>query len=99
MVDNVRALTEAIDLTDEILLLLDQEDFDAVRQLDERRLPLIKQAFAGSIDEVDQIKARHLLSLNQQVVERLNQFKQLVLEQQAKLRHSSKAVKAYQSHR
>ena len=44
-VNKLNALTEAISLTDEILLLLDQEDFEAVGELDAKRLPLIEQAF------------------------------------------------------
>lgn len=97
--DKINALSEAISLTDEILLLLDAEDFEGVGKLDAQRLPLIEQAFSGSIEEIDQIKARHLQSLNQQVVERLNLLRNAVLEQQARLRQSSKAARAYQSNR
>ena len=97
--DNANALANAISLTDEILALLEQEDFEAVSEVDARRLPLIQQAFSGSIDEIDQIKARHLQNLNQQVVERLEALRNSVLQQQAKLRQSSKAARAYQSNR
>lgn len=97
--DKATALTEAISLTDEILLLLDDQDFDGIGQLDARRLPLIEQAFSGSIEEIDQMRAWHLQSLNQQVVDRLNQFKDEVMQQQVQLRRSSTAAKAYQSNR
>lgn len=92
------ALTEAIALTDQILALLDDEDFDRVSVLEAQREPLIREAFAQSVEQIDQIKASHLQRLNQQVVEKLIAFKQSVLQQQQQMRQASKATVAYQSH-
>lgn len=91
------ALSEAISLTDEILNVLEESDFSAVSDLDARRQPLIIKAFSESVDQIDQIKARHLQNLNQQVVEKLSEFKQSVLQQQKQVRTASMATRAYNS--
>ena len=49
-------LTRAIEITDEILELLDDGDFESVWQLEETRQPLIKQAFTAPIEEIDLIR-------------------------------------------
>ncbi len=92
------ALTEAISITDEILSVLDDQDFSRVDELEARRQLLIRQAFAQSVEEIDRIKAIHLQNLNQQVVNKLSEFKQVVLQQQKQISTASKATKAYQSH-
>ncbi|MDH3448353.1 MAG: hypothetical protein OER87_07780 [Gammaproteobacteria bacterium] len=91
------ALAQAIILTDQILEVLETGEFDRVRELEAQRNPLIEQAFIDSIEEIDLIKAQHLKNLNQQVVDKLNLFKQQVMLQQARLRTATKAVHAYQS--
>lgn len=91
------ALCEAISLTDEILNVLDESDFEAVSDLDERRQALITKAFSESIEQIDVIKAQHLQNLNQQVVDKLNLLKQSVLCQQRQNQHAIKATKAYQN--
>ena len=96
--NNKCALGKAITLTNEILSVLEEKNFEAVSRLDASRQPLIQEAFAGSLEEIDQIKAHHLQSLNQQVVERLNEFKQTVLQQQRQVQNASKATRAYGSH-
>ncbi len=93
------ALMQAITLTDDILELLDAGEFDAVDAIDAKRQPLIHQAFAESIAEIDQIKAQHLKSLNDQVVLKLTGFRQSILNQQASLRSNSRAARAYQNTR
>jgi len=95
---NLAALTQAISLTNEILEVLEEKDFDRISELDARREPLIKLAFTASIEQIDVIKARHLQNLNQQVVEKLNEFKQFVLVEQERIRSASKASRAYESH-
>jgi len=95
--DSGTALKQAIALTDEILLLLEQGEFERVDQLEGQRKPLIEQAFMASVEEIDVIKAHHLKNLNQQVVDKLNLFKQTVILQQARTRNASKATKAYLS--
>jgi len=91
------ALLEAIALTDEILELLEQGEFQRVNELEAQRKPLIEQAFMTSIEEIDVIKAQHLKNLNQQVVDKLNLFKQSIILQQTRLRTASKASQAYLS--
>ena len=88
------ALSAAISLTDEILEVLDQGEFERVNELEGKRKPLIEQAFMASIEEIDLIKAHHLKNLNQQVVDKLNLFKQSVILQQASLRSASRSLRA-----
>lgn len=95
MMKTQAALTEAISLTDEILAVLDDQDFALIEALDSQRQPLIKLAFAQSVEDIDNIKAHHLQNLNQQVIEKLIGLKQSVLEQQQQIRKSSHASKAY----
>lgn len=92
-----QALSRAIELTDEILEVLEDGAFERVAQLDEARQTYIKQAFTESIEQIDLIRAQHLKSLNQQVVDRLDQFKQSIIAQQENLRNSAKAVHAYRA--
>ena len=89
------ALSVAIALTDEILEILEEGEFERVEELEARRKIYIEQAFADSIEHIDRIKAQHLQSLNQQVVEKLNLFKQSVILQQKRIRIASKATRAY----
>lgn len=88
-------LAKAIALTDEILQLLDNQDFDKVADLELQRAPLIQQAFTDTVEQIDQIKAIHLQKLNQQVVDRLTELKQSVLQRQKQIRQASKATQAY----
>ncbi len=96
--NNQAALMEAIKLTDQILTVLDDQDFDRLAELEIQREPLIRQAFSASVEQIDRIKATHLQNLNQRVVEKLRVFKQSVLQQQKQIRKASKATKAYISH-
>ena len=96
MSDPKAALTRAIELTDEILGLLDSGDFERISELEKAREPLVKQAFTESIEQVDLIKAHHLKNLNQQVVDRLTLFKQSIMLQQQRLKIGSKAASEYQ---
>lgn len=89
------ALGAAIALTDEILEILDDGEFERVDELEKKRKVLIEQAFADSIAQVDLIRAQHLQSLNQQVVDKLTLFKEAVILQQKRIRNASKASRAY----
>jgi hypothetical protein len=91
------ALVEAINLTDEILEVLENGEFGRVSELEATRKTYIEQAFTDSLEQIDQIKAEHLQNLNQQVVDKLNLFKQAVVIQQSRLRTASKASHAYMS--
>ena len=93
-----QALVQAIALTDDILALLEDADFERIDELDNLRQPLIKQAFSVSIEQIDLIRARHLQNLNQQVVSKLTLLKESVMQQQNHLRKASKASRAYTSH-
>ena len=92
------ALAESISITDEILSLLDGEDFSRVGELEDKRQLLIRQAFDQSIEDIDQIKAAHLNSLNQQVVLKLGQLKKGIMQQHQQIRAGTKATNAYQNH-
>lgn len=94
---NQLALTLAIELTDDVLLALDNQNFEKVDLLELKRQPLIEKAFSQSVEQIDHIKAIHLQNLNQQVVEKLIVFKQTIKFQQRKAMHASKATQAYQN--
>lgn len=91
------ALVAAIALTDEILEILEAGEFERVGELEKKRKVLIEQAFEDSIAQVDLIRAQHLQSLNQQVVDKLNLFKEAVVQQQKRIRNASRASRAYLS--
>ena len=93
-----QALEQAIELTDEILVLLDTAGFENLESIEQRRQSLIKQAFMESIEQIDLIRAEHLKNLNQQVVDKLTLFKQSVQSQQLQMRNASKATNAYRKH-
>jgi hypothetical protein len=61
-----QALLQAIELTDEILVVLESDGFGRIQELENARQSFIKQAFPESIHQLDQIKAEHLQKLNQQ---------------------------------
>lgn len=90
------SLEKAIALTDEILQVLEAGEFGRIDELDSLRQPLIKQAFNVSIEEINEIKARHLQNLNQQVVTRLTLFKDTVMGEQKRIRNASKGALQYQ---
>ena len=45
-------LATAIELTDEILELLDNRDFDKIANIETRREPLIRQAFSDAVEQI-----------------------------------------------
>mgnify|MGYP006089841429 FL=1 len=61
---NQLALTLAIELTDDVLLALDNQNFEKVDLLELKRQPLIEKAFSQSVEQIDHIKAIHLQNLN-----------------------------------
>lgn len=91
------SLKQAIALTDEILQLIEDGALDHLGEIEQRRQSLIKQAFADPMGEIDEIKARHLKNLNDQVVTKLTLFKKSVQLQQQKIRLASRAKQAYGS--
>jgi len=92
-----QALNTAINLTDEILELLESGEFERIGELEMKRKTYIEQVFVASVEQIDLIRAQHLQSLNQQVVDKLELFKQSVIIQQTHLRTASKASQAYLS--
>ncbi len=97
LMNKQQALSAAITLTDDILEILDDGGIERVNDLEAKRKLYIEQAFADSIEHVDLIKAQHLQSLNQQVVDKLILLKQSVAVQQKHIRIASKASRAYLS--
>jgi hypothetical protein len=95
---NQLALTQAIELTDDVLLALDNQNFERVDLLEFKRQPLIEEAFSQSVEQIDHMKAIHLQNLNQQVVEKLIVFRQTIKFQQRQAMNGSKATQAYQNH-
>ena len=92
-----QALNTAINLTDEILELLESGEFERIGELEMKRKSYIEQVFVASVEQIDLIRAQHLQNLNQQVVDKLELFKQSVIMQQTRLRTASKASQAYLS--
>ena len=92
-----QALIEVINLTNEILEVLENGELGRISELESVRKIYIEQAFTDSLVQIDRIKAAHLMSLNQQVVDKLSLFKQAVIVQQSQLRTASYASRAYLS--
>jgi hypothetical protein len=96
--DNAAALEAAITLTNQILVELDQQQgFDRVDALEAKREPLVQQAFAPSLQVIDQIKAVHLQNLNRKVVEKLSNLKQTIQKEHQQASNGTRATRAYQS--
>jgi hypothetical protein len=95
--DNAAALEAAITLTNQILVELDQQGFDRVDALEAKREPLVQQAFAPSLQVIDQIKAVHLQNLNRKVVEKLSNLKQTIQKEHQQASNGTRATRAYQS--
>jgi hypothetical protein len=92
------ALAQAITLTDEILRVLENGEFERISELEVQRKSYIEQIFTESLEQIDLIKARHLQNLNQQVVDKLNLFKNAIVLRQADVRNAVKATRAYLDH-
>ncbi|MFT5218339.1 MAG: hypothetical protein ACI9LO_000869 [Planctomycetota bacterium] len=91
------SLQQAISLTDDILALLDGQNFHLVEDIDSKRQKLIQQVFTRNIDDIDAIKIRYLQQRNTQVVEKLEKLKAEVVLQQARGRTASKLNHAYKN--
>ena len=91
------SLQQAISLTDDILALLDGQNYQLVENLDSKRQNLIRQVFNRNIDDIDAIKVRYLQQRNTQVVEKLEKLKADVVLQQSRARTESKLNHAYKS--
>jgi hypothetical protein len=96
--NNNEALEQAIGLTDEILVLLEEQDFSRIDALEAQRQSCIDQAFSQPIEQIDRIKSMHLLNLNQAVVEKLLVLKLSIRQKQQVASNASKATRAYQNH-
>jgi hypothetical protein len=96
--DNKLALIRAIELTDEVLLALDEQNIDKIDSLEIERQLSIEKAFAMSVGQIDYMKAIHLQNLNQQVVEKLIGFRQSIRGQQLQAMNASKVTQAYQNY-
>ncbi len=57
-------MSAAIRLTDEILEILEEGEFERVEELEVQRILYISQAFGALIEHIDQNKKQYLQSLN-----------------------------------
>jgi hypothetical protein len=95
---NHGALEQAIKLTDEILVLLEEQDLSRLDALEVERQSCMGQAFSQPVEQIDRIKSLYLLSLNQEVVEKLIVLKLSIRQKQQVASNASKATRAYRSH-
>jgi hypothetical protein len=95
---NHEALEQAIKLTDEILVLLEEQDLSGIDALEVQRQSCIDQAFSQPVEQIDRIKSMYLLSLNQDVVEKLIVLKLSIRRKQQAASNASKATRAYRNH-
>ncbi len=96
--NNHGALEQAIRLTDEILVLLEEQDLSRLDALEVERQSFMGQAFSQPVEQIDRIKSMYLLSLNQEVVEKLIVLKLSIRQKQQVASNASKATRAYRSH-
>jgi hypothetical protein len=96
--NNHGALEQAIRLTDEILVLLEEQDLSQLDALEVERQSCMGQAFSQPVEQIDRIKSMYLLSLNQEVVEKLIVLKLSIRQKQQVASNASKATRAYRSH-
>ncbi len=89
------ALTHAIELTDQILKLLDDGKLEQVGELEIQRKIVIEQAFMGPVERIDLTSAQQLRNLNQKIVEKLTLSKQSIVLQQVHIQTGFKANRAY----
>ncbi len=89
------AMTQAIELTGEILKLLDDGKLEQVGELEIQRKIVIEQAFMGPVERIDLARAQQLRNLNQKIVGKLTLSKQSIVLQQAHIRTGLKANRAY----
>ena len=94
--NNKEALEQAIKLTDEILVVLQDQNLSKIDILEAQRQFCIDQAFSSLVGKIDLIKSMHLLKLNQEVVEKLIVLKISIRHQQQTVSNAGKATKAYQ---
>jgi predicted transcriptional regulator YheO len=97
--DHKTSLLEAIALTSEILDLVEQEDLNSISEIEEERQRLIRQVFEPTLEQIDDIKLRHLKNLNDQVVTKLGEVKQRLTEQQQQSHKAGRAARAYQTNK
>mgnify|MGYP000223131068 FL=1 len=95
---NHGALEQAIRLTDEILVLLEEQDLSRLDALEVERQSFMGQAFSQPVEQIDRIKSMYLLSLNQEVVEKLIVLKLSIRQKQQVASNASKATRAYRNH-
>jgi hypothetical protein len=96
--DHQKSLLEAIALTSEILDLIEQEDLHSVPEIEVERQRLVRQVFEPTLEQIDDIRLRHLKNLNDQVVIKLGDLKQRLTEQQQTQR-AGKAARTYQTNK
>jgi len=89
-------LRQALDLSDKILLAIEEDSLDTVTKLDAERRSLINQYYSNT-DNINEKLTRELKFKNDQIVSQLTEMQQQTRSQQIKLNQSQKVSKAYLS--
>ncbi len=89
-------LHQALDLSDKILLAIENDSLDTVTKLDDERNSLIHQYYSNT-DNINKKLTRELKSKNDQIVSQLTGMQQQTRSQQIKVSQSQRASKAYLS--
>ena len=89
-------LLQAIKLSDQILLAIQDEQWNMVSELDQQRVGLIQSCFDGK-DPPDKALTLKLKQLNDDIVARLQKAQQHVRVQQVGMKNVQNATKAYQA--
>jgi len=99
-VAKLQQLSQAMDLTNQMQKLAEQEEWDQIMELDKQRQGLFSQIFPLSRVDVSidfQQKLQHLLQLNNQLEQFCKSKKQDLQLQMQGLNKNKKAINAYQS--
>ena len=89
-------LRQALDLSDEILMAIENNSLDTVTRLDDERRSLMNQYYSNT-DNINEELTRELKFKNDQIVSQLTEMQQQTRSQQIKLNQSQKVSKAYLS--
>ncbi|MBC8212799.1 MAG: flagellar protein FliT [Gammaproteobacteria bacterium] len=94
--NQLSALQQALQLSDEIITAIQEEDWDRVDVLDVQRSSLMDSYYTAT-SPVDVELTRELKQKNDEIVSCLQHLQQKIRSEQLTLKQSRKATKAYQS--
>ena len=86
----------ALSLSEEILAVIESENWDLVNELDQKRRIIIDQYFKSSAPFDEQL-TRKLKLKNDEIVSRLISHQQKIRTQQFQLKQAAKVSRAYQA--